>query len=212
MQPTPLIRVLDDVFRWSVWNEPRGLWFNGHALVIGEITVLIDPVPMTDEVAAALPPPAVCVVTNRDHLRAVAEVRERFGVRLLLPRGDAAQMALPADALIDDGEVVAAELRVVGVPHAKTPGELALYWPARRLLVLGDAAIGRPAGALSMLPDDKLADPAAARTAVAHLAGLDVDVVLVGDGDDVLDGGTDALAALGGGPARAPAGGGAPGC
>lgn len=213
VEPTALLPVIDDVFRWSVWNEPRKLWFNAHLLEVGDARVVIDPVPISDEVGAALAarPPTVCVVTNRDHVRAAAELRARFGARVLVARGDARLIELAADGTVDDGDLVAGALRVVRVADAKTAGEIALHWPARSLLVLGDAAVGRPAGALSMLPDEKFPDPAKARAAVARLAALDVQVVLVGDGDDVLEGGSLALAALGSGPARAPAGA-APGC
>jgi glyoxylase-like metal-dependent hydrolase (beta-lactamase superfamily II) len=211
-EPTGLIAVVDGVWRWSVWNEPRKLWFNGHLLRVGDTAVLVDPVPMTDEVAAGLGTPGIIVVTNRDHARSAAVARDRFGARLLVSRRDAAAAGLPADDTIDDGDVVAGELRVVRVADAKTEGELALYWPARRLLVLGDAAVGRPPGALAMLPADKLPDVARARAGVARLADLAPEVILVGDGADILAGGTAALAALGAGPAKAPVGAGAPGC
>jgi glyoxylase-like metal-dependent hydrolase (beta-lactamase superfamily II) len=108
--------------------------------------------------------------------------------------------------------VLACELHAVAVADAKTPGETALHWPARQLLVLGDAAVGRPAGALSMLPSDKFADLAAARAGVAQLAAIDPSIILVGDGEDLLAGGTAALRALGEGPARAPFSTGKPGC
>jgi glyoxylase-like metal-dependent hydrolase (beta-lactamase superfamily II) len=211
-EPTGLIPVVDGVSRWSVWNEPRKLWFNGHLLQVGGTAVLVDPVPMTDEVAAALGTPAIIVVTNRDHARSAAVARARFGARLLVSRRDADASGLSADDTIDDGDVVAGELRVVRVADAKTEGELALHWPARRLLVLGDAAIGRPPGALAMLPDDKLPDVVRARAGVARLADLAPEVILVGDGADILAGGAAALTALGAGPAKAPLGVGAPGC
>lgn len=213
VQPTALLPVIDDVFRWSVWNEPRKLWFNAHLLEVGDVRVAVDPLPISEEVAGALAarPPALCVITNRDHVRGAAELRARFGAQVLVPRGDAHLIELAADGMLDDGDAVAGALRVVRVPDAKTAGEIALHWPARGLLVLGDAAVGRPAGSLSMLSDEKFPDPARARAGVARLAGLDVQMVLVGDGDDVLAGGSLALAALGPGPARAPAGG-APGC
>ena len=36
MEPTALIPVVDGIYRWSVWNEPRRLWFNGHLLRMGD--------------------------------------------------------------------------------------------------------------------------------------------------------------------------------
>ncbi len=205
MDPTALHPVIDGVWRWSVWNEPRKLWFNGHLLELGDARVAIDPVEVSDEVAQAIGNVEIVVVTNRDHARAAAELCARTGARLLLPRADAAAMLLRADQLLDDGDLVAGELLVIAVRDAKSPGELALHWPERKLLVLGDAAIGRPRGALTMLPDDRLPDPAAARAGVAALAALDPDVILVGDGEDLLARGGAALSALAPGPPRAPA-------
>jgi glyoxylase-like metal-dependent hydrolase (beta-lactamase superfamily II) len=224
MEPTALSPILDGVWRWSVWNAPRALWFNGHLIRVGQvgrvgdIAVLIDPVPLSPGVADAIASTAstatswLCVVTNRDHERAAADVQTRFGARLLASRGDAGQMSSRVDDVVDHGDLIAGELQVIRVANAKTPGEIALHWPARRLVVLGDAALGRPAGSLSMLPDEKFADATAAREGVARLAALGVEIVLVGDGDDILAGGTNALASLGGGPARAPGPGGGPGC
>jgi len=214
MEPTGLIHVLDGVLRWSVWNEPRKLWFNGHLLRVGATVVAIDPVPMTDEVARAIDgqgAPSLCVITNRDHERAADAVRARWGARVLVPWADAPTMTLVGDDVIGDGDVLAGELQVAAVTGAKSPGELALHWPARALLVVGDAAIGRPAGALSLVPAEKLADVGAARAGVARLAELGVDVVLVDDGEDILADGAAALRALADGPARGP-GAPAPGC
>lgn len=209
MEPSPLIAVTDDVWRWSVWNEPRKLWFNGHLLIIDGVAILVDPVEVSEPVAAALAPRIApcrarwCVITNADHGRAARAVAARFVAELAVPRADAARLGLTDVQLLDDGDDLAG-LRVVRVPDAKTPGESALYWATRRLLVLGDAAVGRPAGALAMLADDKFADPAAARAGVAGLAALGVEVVLVGDGDDLLADGGAALGALAAGPATAP--------
>jgi glyoxylase-like metal-dependent hydrolase (beta-lactamase superfamily II) len=201
MEPTELIPVVDGIYRWSVWNEPRRLWFNGHLLRMGDCAILVDPVPVTAAVAEAIDEAGarcarwLCVITNADHRRAAAEARGRFGAEVLVARGDADRFDIAIDDTVDDGDEIA-ELRAVRVAGAKTPGELALHWPARKLVVLGDAALGKPAGGLSMLPAEKLPDMAAARAGVAKLAELGVEIVLVGDGDDLLSGGAAALASL----------------
>lgn len=223
-EPTTLVSVLPDVWRWSVWNVPRGLWFNAHLLVVEGVAVLVDPLPMTDAVAASLDAvlanvtTRLVVVTNRDHERAAAELRTRFDARVLVPHADSGLMALVADELLGPGAPIAPALTTVQVAGGKTEGETALFWAARRLLVLGDAAVGRPDGTLVMLPDDKFADVGEARRGVAGLALLGADVVLVGDGDDILAGGSAALAAITGSgsrghaPAITPPAGARPGC
>jgi glyoxylase-like metal-dependent hydrolase (beta-lactamase superfamily II) len=204
MEPTPLVRVIDGVYRWSVWNEPRKLWFNGHLLRVGDLAVLVDPVAAREDVCEAIEEASgrcdrtIVVVTNRDHTRAADDVRRRFGAEVWVAAGDADAIAaegLVADERIDDGDTIG-ELCVVRVAGAKTAGEIAVHWPARKLVVLGDAARGKPPGALSLLPADKLPDVAAAQAGVVALGALGVDVVLVGDGDDVTAGGSAALAAV----------------
>jgi glyoxylase-like metal-dependent hydrolase (beta-lactamase superfamily II) len=190
--------VADGVSRWSVWNEPRKLWFNGHHLRVGDTCVVIDPVPMTDAVVAAIEAagaPTLCVVTNRDHERAADDVRRRWGARVLIPQADAPAMTLTGDVYGSE-EKLAAELVAVAVAHAKSPGETALHWPARRILIVGDACWSRPGG-LTMLPAEKYADVALARQSASALAVLDPEILLVGDGDDLLTGAADALRLLG---------------
>ena len=172
--------------------------------------MLVDPVAMSESVVAALRAAAptvmawLCVLTNRDHVRAAEQARTEFTARILVPKADATAMTLASDRQLEDEDVIANAIDVVAVAGGKSPGELALYWRAKKLLVLGDAAVGK-AGGLTMLPDDKFADITAARAGVAALAELGANLILVGDGDDILDGGTAALGALGSGPKKIPA-------
>ena len=53
---------------------------------------------------------------------------------------------------------------------------------------MGDAVIGKPPGALGMLPDAKFRDPAAARRGVRKLATYPADLLLVGDGASITSG------------------------
>jgi hypothetical protein len=76
---------------------------------------------------------------------------------------------------------------VIQLADNKTPGESALLLERDAgILILGDALIGKPPGALSLLPPDKFAD-------VGVLLGQAFDTVLVGDGRSILAGGKDAL-------------------
>jgi glyoxylase-like metal-dependent hydrolase (beta-lactamase superfamily II) len=63
---------------------------------------------------------------------------------------------------------------------------VALYWPERRMLVVGDAIIGTPPGRCSLLPDSKMDDPARLRASVRRLLVLDFETLLVGDGVPIL--------------------------
>lgn len=185
-------QLLDGVWTWSVFDEARQVDFNGYFVDTGTARALIDPVPWGDEVDAALErlgPPTDVIITNKDHRRAAARARARFGAAVVVHALDRPLLDVPADRAVVDGDVVAGALRVVHLPDQKSPGEMALLWPARRVLFLGDALWGKPAGRLTMLPPAKYADPAAARAGLRRLGALDVDAVLMGDGAPILAGG-----------------------
>ena len=70
----------------------------------------------------------------------------------------------------------------------KSSGEVALHWPARRVLVVGDVVIGHPAGRCGLLREAVMDDPAGLKASVRKLLELDFDTLLVGDGEAILEG------------------------
>lgn len=86
-------------------------------------------------------------------------------------------------------------MRVGGVP-GKSPGEIALFWEERKLLIAGDAVIGNPPGRCSLLPEKLMDDPAQLRQSLAELLALDFDILLMGDGVSILSHGKDRLKEL----------------
>ena len=130
---------------------------------------------------------AKILLTNRNNSRASNAVRERTRAPVLIHRDDAAHAREQGTTI--DGELRVGEtigpLDVVGAP-GKSPGEVVLHWPARRLLVVGDAVIGNPPGQCSLLREKVMDDPPRLRRSVLALAGLDFDALLVGDGTPIL--------------------------
>jgi hypothetical protein len=136
------------------WSERHGYDFNGYLFRHPTGNLVVDPVdaPATvfDELARI--GVARIVLTNRNHTRASAEVRRRTGARVAIHPADAAY-ARSQGATIDDG-LDAGEwigpFIALGV-EGKSPGEVALYWPERRLL---DECVGigtRDASAVVLL-------------------------------------------------------------
>lgn len=186
-------QLLDGVWTWSVFDEARQIDFNGYWVDTGSARALIDPVPFDEAAIAALGAPIDVLLTNKDHRRAAARARERFGAAIVAHALDRPLLDLPVDRELTDGDVVSGALRAVHLPDQKSPGEMALYWPERRVLFLGDALWGKPPGALTMLPAAKYKDLAAARAGLQRLASLDVDAILMGDGAPILSGGGEVL-------------------
>ena len=181
--------IVDGIVMWSWLSEPHGYNFNGYFVRHPGGNLCIDPVEPGDDVLALLRREGVAriLITNRNHVRKANLVREQTGAPVAIHPADAAYAR-------GQGAVVDAELRagervgpftVVGVP-GKSPGEVALYDAARRLLVVGDAVIGNPPGRLSLLREKVMDDPPRLRESVEALTSLEIDTLLVGDGEPIL--------------------------
>jgi len=193
--------ILPGVYEWSWFSAEKQIDFNGHFVVADGDRVLIDPPPLSEadrvEITQQGGPTAI-VLTNRDHVREIAACQSTYGVPVWVPAADTAWIDVPFDRTYDDGSHLPGGLTAVRVPDAKSPGESALWSAGQRMLIIGDAAIGKPAGALGMLPDEKFADPVKARAGLRVLldARYDYDAVLVGDGVSLPTGGRAALERL----------------
>ena len=181
--------IVEGIFTWSWFSEPHGYDFNGYLIRDPEGNLCVDPVEPAADVLTHLVREGVAriVLTNRNHVRRAALVRERTGAPIAIHPADAGYaraQGATIDAALAPGERLGA-FTVVPVP-GKSPGEIALHCPRRRLLVVGDAVIGNPPGKLSLLREKVMDDPAQLRASVAALAKLDVDVLLPGDGAPIL--------------------------
>ena len=137
------------------------------------------------------------VLTNRNHYRAAGKLKARTGASVAVHPADAEfvrRNSVAVDEELSQDQKIG-PLTVVDA-HGKSPGEIALHWPERKLLLVGDACVGKTPGALSLLPPKVIDDLAALQESIRRLAKLEVDAVLVGDGTCVLRGGSAALRAL----------------
>ena len=190
---------LPGVLTWPWFSEPHGYDFNGTLVLHEEGNLCIDPVDPTEAVLDRLAKEGVAqiLITNRNHTRAANRVRERTGGAVSIHPADAGyarNQGTSIDVDLESGQHVG-PFTIVGVP-GKSPGEVALHDPARRLLIVGDAVIGNPPGRLSLLRERVMDDPARLRESVRQLLELDFDVLLVGDGAPVRNGGRERLREL----------------
>ncbi len=191
--------IVPDIFTWSWFSEPYGYGFNGYLVCHAGGNLCVDPPEVPADVLAELARRGVCriLLTNRNHVRDANRVRARTGARTAIHPDDAGY-ARGQGAEIDDelrvGEQVG-PLMVVGVP-GKSPGEVALHWPERRVLIVGDSVIGKPPGHCSLLKERVMDDPARLRASIRELLNLDFDTLLVGDGEPILRGAKDRLREL----------------
>ncbi len=186
----PLAQILKDVWRWTWFSQDKGMNFNGYALRLGREFVLIDPA--YDDAAvweefSILGPPTAVLLTNKDHERASHEVRGRFGIPVAIHAADAPLLEVPPERVFEDGAGPAIGLRAVRFRRLKSPGECAFLWTERRVLIVGDAVTGHPAGALGLVKKHQ-GSPAVVSELREVLLPLDFDVLLMGDGEPVLSG------------------------
>jgi glyoxylase-like metal-dependent hydrolase (beta-lactamase superfamily II) len=188
--------IVSGIFTWPWFSAQHNYNFNGYLVCDPVGNLCVDPVEPGAETLDAIGRLGVSriILTNRNHVRAANVVRFRTGAHTAIHPDDAAYTRSQA-AEIDDTLSVGERfgpLRVIGVP-GKSPGEIALHWPERRLLIVGDAVIGNPPGQCSLLPDRVVDDPPRLRASVRRLLELDFDTLLVGDGESILGGAKERL-------------------
>ncbi len=181
--------ILGDIFTWSRLSEPHGYDFNGHLIRHAEGNLCIDPVEPDAAAAEEIERLGVAriLLTNRNHSRAANLVRRRTGARIAIHPEDAAHardQSTELDDALRPGDRIG-PFAVIGVP-GKSPGEVALHWPERRLLLVGHAVIGNPPARCGLLREAVMDDPPRLRASVRELLDLDFETLLVGDGVPIL--------------------------
>jgi hypothetical protein len=167
--------------------------------------VVLDPMPPEEgfgELAERFGEPRTVILTNRHHFRHSGELQERFGATVHCHelgmhnfRDD--QHVVPF-AFGDElpGGAVAEEV------GALTPEETAVWFPAVSALAFADGLVRMPAdGPLGFVPDALMGDDAdkvkqGLRDALARLAELQPDALLLAHGDPWVGDGGAALAGV----------------
>ncbi len=189
--------VVPGISSWSRWQPDRGLDFNSFFVETPEGNLVVDPLEPDEETLAGLRERGVAavVVTNRDHERFTAAVAEATGAPVVASALDAPLLQRPVDRTVVPGDVLFG-WTVLGLDGFKTAGEIVLYSRERRTAIVGDALWGAPAGALTLMPDAKLADPQRAALSARKLRAYSIDHLLVGDGACVFGNAHDVIGAM----------------
>jgi glyoxylase-like metal-dependent hydrolase (beta-lactamase superfamily II) len=70
--------------------------------------------------------------------------------------------------------------------YQKSPGETALYMAEQKIIIVGDALIGKVPGQVNMLPSEKYKDFTKAKAGLKELLKYEFETLLVGDGESIL--------------------------
>lgn len=182
--------IVNGILTWPWFSEPHGYDFNGHLVRHPGGNICVDPVEPSAGDLDAIVGEGVSqiVLTNRNHSRAANLIRARTGAQTII-HADDADHARSQDTEIDGALSVGGRIGPFEVLAAagKSPGEVALYWRDRAILIVGDAIIGNPPGGCGLLPERVMDDPARLRQSVRQFLHLDFDTLLVGDGVAILE-------------------------
>ena len=181
--------IISGIFTWPWFSEPHGYNFNGYLVRHAEGNLCIDPVEPGQDVLERIVHLGVSriLLTNRNHSRAANRIRARTGARTAIHPADAPHarsQGTDLDDAVQTGEKIGPFV-VIAVP-GKSAGEIALHWPERRILLVGDAVVGDPPGRCKFLPEKVMDDPGRLRDSVRDLLALDFDILLPGDGAAIL--------------------------
>jgi len=188
-----MIRLADNVYSWNKFNVEKGLNFNGALVVRAGEVLVVDPPPRSAGDEAFLDnklkiKPTLAVVTNKHHLRDVQWWLERYQIPLAMHEAETNEYGLEVSRKLKDGDRVGAGCAIVHLP-GKTEGEIGLHIEGDGgTLIVGDALIGDPMGALRFLPKEKIRDQDLLEKSLQKLRALSFERLLPGDGEPILSG------------------------
>ncbi|MDQ6929968.1 MAG: cupin domain-containing protein [Candidatus Eremiobacteraeota bacterium] len=174
-----------DVYVWSQWQSEYKLAANSYFFVCEGGNAAVDPLEpdsFTHDEIARLGGLATIVVTTPDHERAAQQLAQRYGSAII---------SQPAD-----GEKLFTGAFAMQLHDQQLDGEFAVHLPAYRAVITGDAIVGAPAGALSMLPDDCYKNPKLAALGLRKILSVNPSALLVGHGASIFSGAYEEIDAL----------------
>lgn len=189
---------LEGLSYWGQYQPERRIDFNGFHWASPVGGLAIDPMALDAAGLAELGERGGLrwiVTTNAEHLRAAPALKEAFGAQLLAPAEERARLGESA-ALVDawfEGNADLPEelqrvLEVYPLRGGKSPMEPALYLKPLQAVYFADLVRCHESGRLRLLPDEKISDRAAVLVSLRALEELELQAVLLGDGDGIYNG------------------------
>jgi glyoxylase-like metal-dependent hydrolase (beta-lactamase superfamily II) len=188
-------QVLPGIYCWSEYCEEKQLNFNGYYLVRQGESVIIDPPELDEPGLQQLQalvnehtgaPLKGILLTNVHHERASKIFKTRFSVPVYIHEQDQKGLESASDNTFQGGEHTLCNLKVIDLQNQKSPGESVFLLEQEKVLIVGDALIGKIPGQVNLLPPEKYQDIAQAREGLQVLRDLDFDCLLVGDGTSII--------------------------
>jgi hypothetical protein len=119
--------IVRDVQTWSLFSEQKGYAFNGYAVSTDDGTVLIDPPDPGEEdwlTIDLLEPFAGVWLTNRNHSRAAATLRDRYGLTVWAHEPDADRLEAGAGRKVAGRTTIAGDRSRCSAPPGGCRGSV----------------------------------------------------------------------------------------
>lgn len=193
MKPVPEYhQITHDLFIWHGYNPECKTDCSSTAIRTPDGFVLIDPVRLEEQAIERMVGEDGVVsvlLTNGNHLRGSLYEKERLDVPIYAPEG--AQLDVPADYLVKDGELIFQTLKAIGLPGGGS-GETAYLAPD--VLVIGDALTNLDG--LQILPDKYCTNLTLLIESLRGLRSLDFDIACFAHGLPIVGKAREKVAAI----------------
>jgi hypothetical protein len=180
-------QVADGVWHWRIHNSSiGGAISSSHAVATEEGCVLIDPVRLSEDALAALPPAQAILLNATTHQRAAWRYRRELGVEVWLPE-DARAGDDEADRRFADDDVLPGGLRAIRTPGPEWPHYSFLLEREPATLFCSDLISNDGSRELRFVPPEFHDDPAETRRSVERLLDLDFSILCLDHGVPIAD-------------------------
>ncbi len=173
--------VTPSLFAWQAFESAVKCDLSSCALDTADGLIFIDPIELSEAALARLlhgRKPRAILLTNGNHTRAAAALRERLGVKVLAS-ADASGLEIVPDETLAEGQIAPGEMEVITLPGAG-PGEIALV--GRGIACVGDALIHLPPEGLRYLPAKYCAAPEQMRHSLRKLLSYQFQIMTFAHG------------------------------
>ena len=189
--------ILHNIYSWSEYCEEKNLNFNGYLVIGKDESVFIDPPSLEsnddEEIRNIMARHSSCplkgvLLTNVHHERASNLLKKRFSVPVWVNEQDKEGLEVSADNTFLGGDILFCGIQAIQLEDQKSLGETAFYLKDQKVMLVGDALIGKVPGEVNMLPPEKFKDPIRAKAGLQNLMSYEFETLLVGDGVSILKG------------------------
>jgi glyoxylase-like metal-dependent hydrolase (beta-lactamase superfamily II) len=178
--------VVDGVWHWRIPNANiGGLISSSHAVATDAGCVLIDPVRLTAEALATLPPADAVLLSARTHQRAAWRYRRELGIEVWLA-DDAPPTEEEPDRRFAEGDTLPGGLEAIRTPGPEWPHYSFLLRREPGALFCSDL-LTHYTDALAFVPFEYHDDPSETRRTVEGLLDLDFAILCLDHGRPLTD-------------------------